>query len=197
MSPPWHSRILQPSVPSSSSARWACGHSGEAARQAIAASVVDTSLKGIEGKLHKVLYRQELVTPEWVREEFAINNSPGAAEALAAIARYFADDVDNDVLDETALRKLTAATNALPLGEADEIVPLTIADELEAITGISPGTIPIGRSRAIFRERRRLQRRADRVPSRCRDRRAALWVSLSKTWLLSDTTALSRPVSWW
>jgi pimeloyl-ACP methyl ester carboxylesterase len=116
---------------------------GEAARSAIAASVVDTSIDGIRAKLRKVLYREELLTEEWVREEHAINTSPGAAEALAAIARYFAEDVDDDVLDEDALRALAAAVpTRLIWGTADEVVPLGIADELETITGLTVARIP-------------------------------------------------------
>jgi pimeloyl-ACP methyl ester carboxylesterase len=105
---------------------------GEEARRRIAASIADTSLDGIRRKLGFVLHRQELLTEEWVREEYRINNSPGAAAALGEIARYFAEEIDDDVLsldDQAAL--LEAVPTLFVWGDADEVVPLSVALELE------------------------------------------------------------------
>jgi pimeloyl-ACP methyl ester carboxylesterase len=111
---------------------------GPEPRAAIAAGIVDTSVEGIRRKLVGVLYDEARITPEWVREEHMINSSPGAAEALAAIARYFAEDVDGDVLGESGLRALAAATPTLFVwGEADRIIPLSVAEEVERLLGVS------------------------------------------------------------
>jgi pimeloyl-ACP methyl ester carboxylesterase len=110
---------------------------GDDARRGIAASIVDTSLDGIRQKLRFVLARKELVTPEWVEEENRINTSPGAAEALAAIAAYFAEDLDDDVISADELRTLVAAVpTMLVWGADDEVVPTTVADELERTLGV-------------------------------------------------------------
>jgi pimeloyl-ACP methyl ester carboxylesterase len=116
---------------------------GPEARAAIAASIVDTSVEGIRRKLVGVLYDEARITPEWVREEHMINTSPGAAEALAAIARYFAEDVDGDVLGESGLHTLTAVTPTLFVwGEADAIIPLGVAEEVERLLGVTAIRIP-------------------------------------------------------
>lgn len=116
---------------------------GPEVRAAIAASIVDTSVAGVRRKLAGVLYDQARMTPEWVREEHMINSSPGAADALAAIARYFADDVDQDVLGEQGVRALASAVPTLFVwGKADRIIPLSVADEVERLLGVSVVRIP-------------------------------------------------------
>lgn len=115
---------------------------GPDARAAIAAGIVDTTPEGIRRKLVGVLYDDTRITPDWVREEHMINTSPGAAEALAAIARYFAEGVDDDVLGESGLRTLTAATPTLFVwGEADGIIPPSVADEVERLLGVTVARI--------------------------------------------------------
>ena len=101
------------------------------------------SVVGVRRKLAGVLYDQARMTPEWVREEHMINSSPGAADALAAIARYFADDVDQDVLGEQGVRALASAVPTLFVwGKADRIIPLSVADEVERLLGVSVVRIP-------------------------------------------------------
>jgi pimeloyl-ACP methyl ester carboxylesterase len=110
---------------------------GDDARRRIAESIVDTSLEGIRQKLSFVLARKDLVTPEWVEEESRINTSPGAAEALAEIAAYFAEQLDDDVLSTEELRALVAAVPTLLVwGAGDQVVLTTVADELERALGV-------------------------------------------------------------
>ena len=79
-----------------------------------------------------------MVTSEWVTEEHRINNSPGAAEALGAIARYFAQDIDNDILDEDQLRFLVETVPTMFVwGAGDRVVPPSIADDVEHSLGVS------------------------------------------------------------
>jgi 2-hydroxy-6-oxonona-2,4-dienedioate hydrolase len=110
---------------------------GADARRRIAESIVDTSLEGIRQKLSFVLARKDLITPEWVEEENRINTSPGAAEALAALAAYFAEQLDDDVLSAEQLRALVAAVpTMLVWGADDAVVPIAVADELERALGV-------------------------------------------------------------
>ncbi len=116
---------------------------GEPTRAAIAASIVDTSREGIERKMKLVIADQSLVTPEWLREEERINNSPGAAEALGAIGDYFANRVDDDALDANDLARLFDSTPCLVVwGAEDDIVPVSIADELERSHDVRVVRIP-------------------------------------------------------
>ncbi len=70
----------------------------------------ETSWQMIGQKLRTVLHDEALVTPELRREEFRINNSPGAAKGFEQIAAYFGDHLDDDVVGErlaaVAVRKL-------------------------------------------------------------------------------------------
>jgi pimeloyl-ACP methyl ester carboxylesterase len=87
---------------------------------------------GIRRKLSLVLHRQELLTEDWVSEEYRINNSPGAVDALGEIARYFAEAIDDDVLSEDEQRTLLGAVPTLLVwGDADEVVPLSVVGEVE------------------------------------------------------------------
>jgi 2-hydroxy-6-oxonona-2,4-dienedioate hydrolase len=116
---------------------------GADARAAIAASIVDTSVAGIARKLDGVLHDAARATADWIREEHMINSSPGAADALAAIARYFAEDVDDDALGDERLRTLTAAVPTLFVwGEDDRIIPLSLADRVEQLLATEVVRIP-------------------------------------------------------
>jgi pimeloyl-ACP methyl ester carboxylesterase len=111
---------------------------GTEARASIAGSIVDTSFEGIRRKMTSVVQDKRLVTAEWVREEYCINNSPGAAQALGAIAKYFAEDVDADALGEEGVGALLDAVPTMFVwGERDEIIPLSVAEEIERTHGVT------------------------------------------------------------
>ena len=71
---------------------------GAERRAATRGRLRDTSRSSIENKLRLLVHDESLVTDAWLREEFLINNSPGAAESFAAIADYVADHIDDDVV---------------------------------------------------------------------------------------------------
>lgn len=71
---------------------------GSERRAATRSRLRDASPESIENKLRLLVYDQDLVTDDWLREEFLINNSPGAAQSFAAIADYIADHIDDDVV---------------------------------------------------------------------------------------------------
>ena len=116
---------------------------GADARAAIASSIVDTTLEGIVRKLQGVLHDAGRATGDWIREEHMINTSTGAEDALAAIARYFRDDVDGDALGDERLRTLTASVPTLFVwGDDDRIIPLSLAERVEHLLETKVVRIP-------------------------------------------------------
>ena len=71
---------------------------GAERRAATRGRLRDASHEGIERKLRLLVYDDTLVTTGWLREEFLINNSPGAAESFREISDYVADHLDDDVI---------------------------------------------------------------------------------------------------
>jgi pimeloyl-ACP methyl ester carboxylesterase len=133
---------------------------GEEVRHRIAASITDTSVDGIWRKLRLVLHRKELLTEQWASEEYRINNSPGAADALGEIARYFAEAIDDDVLSQDEQRALLDAVPTLFVwGDADEVVPPSVAAEVErslrtsVVQIAAAGHVPYYESPADFNDR--------------------------------------------
>jgi 2-hydroxy-6-oxonona-2,4-dienedioate hydrolase len=111
---------------------------GEERRQRTRQRLTDVSEAGVRSKFEVLVHDQALVTDEWVREEMLINSSPGAADSLSAIARYFGDDLDNDVVGPE-LGHLCAA-GAFPVllvwGAEEVAFPLSIGLEaVDVITG--------------------------------------------------------------
>jgi pimeloyl-ACP methyl ester carboxylesterase len=111
---------------------------GAAGREGLAKAVVDTSRDGIRRKLRVLVDDVDLVTESWVEEEWRINNSAGAAEALAELAAYFAHQLDDDVVGG----RLRAARAEIPVllvwGSADVLVPTALA--AEALSVLPEGT---------------------------------------------------------
>jgi 2-hydroxy-6-oxonona-2,4-dienedioate hydrolase len=93
-------------------------------KRAMAASVVNTSREGIAAKLTRVLADPALITPEWVAEEWRINNSPGAAASLAAWAAYIQTSINGDV-SLAAIDDLGIPVR-LVWGSEDRVVPLAV-----------------------------------------------------------------------
>ena len=67
---------------------------GPEAGAAIRDGVRATGRADVERKLRFVLHDPAAITPEWVEEEWRINNSPGAAEAFARLGDYVAGGID-------------------------------------------------------------------------------------------------------
>jgi 2-hydroxy-6-oxonona-2,4-dienedioate hydrolase len=95
-------------------------------RQRMTQSLADNSEEGVRAKLSRLLFDQSLVTEDWIREECAINGSPGAAEAFAALAAHIrADDGLNAELCLTDLaRHMAAIPTLLVWGEEERSVPV-------------------------------------------------------------------------
>ena len=95
---------------------------GSDSRNAIADSIMDRSLDGIARKLRYVFHQQDLISPEWEREEYRINNSPGAAEAFECISRYFREHIDEDVVGARLNSEAPAVPRLLLWGAEDRMV---------------------------------------------------------------------------
>ena len=102
---------------------------------AIRDSVRATGRDDIENKLKFVICDHASITPEWIEEEWRINNSPGAADAFARLGDYIAGGVD----EHTVGTRLTTAAGGTPLllvwGAEDRAVPLSIGRQGRALLG--------------------------------------------------------------
>ena len=84
----------------------------------------DTSPASIEGKLRLLLHDEEMVTDEWLSEEWLINNSPGAAESFRQISDYIADHIDDDVIGPRLATLEGGPPIQLIWGRQERAVPL-------------------------------------------------------------------------
>jgi len=118
---------------------------GEQHRAAVAASLADTSASGIAAKLARVVHDSSLITAEWVQGESRINSSPGAAGAFAALARYFRDGIDGDVVGDRLAGLAAPPPTLLIWGEQDQIVPLAVGKAAQRLLGadVPLVTIPV------------------------------------------------------
>ncbi len=100
---------------------------GETARDAISARFGTVSREGIARKLNTVLFDKSLVTPEWIEEEWRINNSLGAQAAFARIADYIKHRIDDDVIGERLAAQMAQGLPvAMVWGVEDLAVPLSV-----------------------------------------------------------------------
>jgi 2-hydroxy-6-oxonona-2,4-dienedioate hydrolase len=111
---------------------------GAEAGAAIRDSVRATGREDIERKLKFVLENEDEVTPEWVEEEFRINNSPGADAGFERLGDYIAEEVDqHNVGDQLATLK-----DQLPImlvwGRQDGAVPMSLGEQGNKLLGGVP-----------------------------------------------------------
>ncbi len=93
-------------------------------RLAMARSLNDTSRDATEAKLRRVIFDPAVVTQQWIDEEWRINNSPGAPEALARWGRYISGMTDADVTSP-CLRQLDSPVT-LVWGSDDVVIPVDV-----------------------------------------------------------------------
>lgn len=106
----------------------------EAARSRTAAALQASTLEAIRAKLRRLVFDGTLVDDRWVREEWLINTSAGASDALAALARFIEDD---DGLNAASLMPLLPALLArMPVamiwGREDRSVSVTLGEHAHA-----------------------------------------------------------------
>lgn len=108
---------------------------GAEARGRIQGGANNQTKEGVSAKFTRVIFEQSLVTPAMVEAEFRINNSPGAKESFAALGKYIAEELDDDVVGE----KLAASHVPVLLvwGDQDKVVPFAVG---EAAAKLLPGS---------------------------------------------------------
>lgn len=106
---------------------------GTEARTAISSRFGTVTREGIERKLNTVLFNTALITPDWVEEEWRINNSLGAHEAFAGIAQYIRDGIDDDVVGERLARLARRPPIAVVWGSEDRAVPLDVGHRVREV----------------------------------------------------------------
>ncbi|WP_177212792.1 alpha/beta fold hydrolase [Geodermatophilus ruber] len=111
---------------------------GADARQALADAVVDTGRDRIARKLRVLVHDDGLVTESWIEEEWRINNSGGAAESMAALAAYFAERIDDDLVGGELAASAPDVRCLLVWGSDDVLVPTALAQP--ALSVLPPGT---------------------------------------------------------
>ncbi len=100
---------------------------GIEARETLGARFAGVSRDGIERKLRTVMFDDATeVTPEFVDEEWRINNGPGAHAAFARIAKYIADGIDDDVVAERLAALPARPPIAVIWGRDDLAIPLAV-----------------------------------------------------------------------
>lgn len=96
------------------------------ARHTLGARFGGVTRDGIERKLRNVMFDDATeVTPEFVEEEWRINNGPGAHEAFARIARYNAEEIDDDLVGERLATLPDRPPIAVIWGREDRAIPLS------------------------------------------------------------------------
>ncbi len=101
----------------------------------------DMSREAITQRYARSVFDPSLFTPAYIEETFWVNNSPGAAEAWAAIAAYYRGGINDDIQTE-ALAALKGRLPLLLLWGRDDPTVLYEAG-LEAVARI-PGAVLAG-----------------------------------------------------
>jgi len=88
-----------------------------------------------------------------VREEFLINNSPGAAESFVAISDYIADHIDDDVVGPRLAGLQGGPPVLLIWGSEERAVPLETGEAAHRLIGGSELAVIGSASHAPYFER--------------------------------------------
>lgn len=102
-------------------------------RTAIRERLTDVSEAGVRRKLAVLLHDPALITDAWVREERMVNGSPGAAESFAAIARYIADRLNDDLVLDDLVAMPGRPPVLLVWGAEERSVPVEVGRSAHAV----------------------------------------------------------------
>lgn len=100
--------------------------------------VADASVEGIRRKLALLVADQSQVTDLWVREESMINSSPGASQALLAVASYLNDGTNHHLVGERLATQQFEHPVLFVWGADDQWTPPGLG---EAAQGAVPGSV--------------------------------------------------------
>jgi len=108
---------------------------GRETSENVRANVKNVTRDGIAGKLRFVLAKQELITEDFINEEFRINNSPGAQEAFNVLGDYIVESIDNDNVGADLKDYAAAKPMLLIWGAEDQAVPLSVGEGARNLIG--------------------------------------------------------------
>lgn len=109
---------------------------GPELRAAVAKSVAAAQTReGVEAKLRRLFFDQGLVTEGLVHEELAFATAPGADVAIAELAAYFEDRIDDDVVGPALAELAEPPPILLVWGAEDRSVPLAVGRQAAALLG--------------------------------------------------------------
>jgi pimeloyl-ACP methyl ester carboxylesterase len=86
----------------------------------------DLSREAIATKLRFAIADPDLVTEDWIDEDFRINNGPGAVLALKAVAAFLGSSLDDHVLGAELAELAKSLPTLLVWGDADRSVPIDV-----------------------------------------------------------------------
>jgi pimeloyl-ACP methyl ester carboxylesterase len=87
----------------------------------------------IRARLYRGVLDSSLITEDLIDEDFRINNSPGAAEAFAGLARYYRDGLDDDAAAPRLVDAVARHPVALVWGRDDPSVSPAYGEQAHAI----------------------------------------------------------------
>lgn len=105
---------------------------GAEARAAAPSNLTDMSRDGIRARFQRGICDTSLITEELIEEDYRINNSFGASEALQRLGIYFAERIDDDVLDERLRGPDVTVPLLLVWGELDRSIPVSVGEAARA-----------------------------------------------------------------
>jgi pimeloyl-ACP methyl ester carboxylesterase len=108
---------------------------GEEACGRLAASLADTSERGVREKLTRVIHDRSSITDEWVTTEARINSSPGAQASFRALGTYFRERIDADLVGDRLIALDPTPRMLLVWGGEDEIVPRSVGEQAHELLG--------------------------------------------------------------
>lgn len=125
----------------------------DATRQAINRSVRDVSQAGIRAKLGNVFADPaRFATEALIEEEWRVNSSPGALQALSALGDYVAERLNFDLVGDEVRALLPTIPSMLLWGQQDKVVPLAVGEATRAALGEIPMRIMEGVGHAPYIE---------------------------------------------
>jgi len=124
----------------------------DSSRQAIRDSISRTTRDAIGAKLRFVLANPDLVTEEWIKEEWRINTSAGASASFEALGQYFYEHINRDAV----VGQLAPLTRTIPMqlfwGELDKAVPVEVGQSAAQLLGGIPLHLIAGAGHAPYFE---------------------------------------------
>ena len=93
----------------------------------------DLSLEAIAAKLRFAIADPELVTEDWIDEDFRINNGPGAVSTLREVAAYLGSSLDDHQIGAELSEFAKRVPTLLVWGDADRSVPIEAGREARKV----------------------------------------------------------------